>query len=143
MATNRFEEYVSGVFAAVLNAGKNAFNVQTYTARNSGILHREGVIAADVLAAPNNPSLSGQTITSGSLTSGTTYYVGICARNKYGNTPINAAIQSALPGGSNNALRVPINQVAGATHYDIFLSTDAAPKHVLGITEAQRAAGGH
>jgi hypothetical protein len=38
---------------------------------------------------------------------------------------------------------VTIAQCVGAEYYDLFLSTDAAPKWVARITEAQRAAGGY
>jgi hypothetical protein len=109
--------------------------------KGSAVLHRNGVTTVDKISTPANPALAGVTVAGGSLVSGTTYYVAVYASNQYGGV-MNTTIQNASPGGTNNALRVTINQVVGATHYDIFLTADATPKHVLRITESQRAAGG-
>ena len=95
----------------------------------------------DVLDNPSIGSVSGETVTGGSLISATTYRYSVCAVNIHGTTvPITSVTSS--PGGSNNALRLPISQVPNATGYIIFLSTDTQPKMVLQVTEAQRVAGG-
>lgn len=117
--------------------------------RDAGVLHRSALSAADKCAAPVLSALSGQTVGGGSLVSGTTYYASAVAFTKQPGsgavvgTTTPATVVSASPGGSNNALRLPIAQVTGADGYYLFLSVDAAaPKQVAVITEAERAAGG-
>lgn len=109
--------------------------------RNGGVLHRSAIAAVDKLAVPAVSAVSGRTIVGGVLVDSTTYYATAAAANRYGPTTAATPV-SGSPGGSNNALRVPIAQVSGAEYYDVFLSTDANPKWVTRVSEAQRAAGG-
>jgi len=113
---------------------------KTVIDRTTPVLLRT-VTSNDVLDNPVIDTVTGQEIVDGSLLPATAYKYSICAINLHGST-IPITIATATPGGSNNALRLPISQVANAEGYVIFLSTDTQPKMVLQITEAQRAAGG-
>ena len=110
------------------------------TNRSAYAAYRAAVIADDILGDPVLGVTSGQTITDGELVAGSTYKISVCAVNAHGTT-IPIATVDKSPGDTNNAIRVPITQLTGATGYIVFLSTDAAPKMVCQITEAQRAAG--
>jgi len=112
-----------------------------YDYRSTAVLHRNAVAAVDKLTPPVAPTLAGVTVAGGSLAFGTSYYVAVVAANRYGETTTTVSGATA-PGGANNALRATIAQITNAEYYDLFLSTDTAPKHVLRVTEAQRAAGG-
>ena len=118
--------------------------VQLAAGLESVTLHRDVVAAADVVAAPANPTLADRSADSGSLTANTSYKVALVAGNRWGVTTTNPAVQSTTTANdANNAhvIRVTFSQVAGADYYDVFLSTDAAPKWVARVTEAQRASG--
>ena len=59
--------------------------------------------------------------------------------NTWGSAGISAIV--AVTPTINKTVDVTIAQITGATYYDIFFSTDAAPKWVGRVTEAQRASG--
>lgn len=119
--------------------------------RNSGALHRDDISAVDKLSAPGNPTLA-DVATGGALLANTTYYVGLIAvalqpgsTAILGLSTVNAAIQSqatAADASNTHCIRVTIAQVTNADAYLLFCSTNAAPKLVGYVTEAQRAAGG-
>jgi len=119
--------------------------------RNAGALHRDGITAVDKLSAPGNPTLADVT-TGGALLANTTYYVGILAvvlqggsAEILGLSTVNASIQSqatAADASNTHIIRTTFSQVTNADAYLLFCSTDAAPKLVGYVTEAQRAAGG-
>ena len=113
--------------------------VHTNATRNAGVLHRNAVTTSDKLATVGTITLTGQT--TGSLGTGTTYYVSAAAFNRWGNA-LPASVVNVAPGAGNATLRCAFAAVAGADGYDIFLSTDVgAPKWVARITETQRASG--
>ncbi len=105
-----------------------------------GPAHRAAITVADVLPVPTVGARSAIADADGTLANATPYYSAVAAGSRWGTTPASAAV-SQNTGGSGTAVRVPITKVNGADAYDLFLSTDAQPKHVGRITEAQRAAG--
>jgi hypothetical protein len=114
--------------------------------RNAGALHRSGITAVDKVPDLANTDLStaDNGAGTGSLNQSTTYYVTAIPRNALGTCKVAATINTQITGayGANTgSIRLTIPQRTGATHYGIYLSTDAAPKWVGSITEAQRAAG--
>jgi hypothetical protein len=120
---------------------------QAELVRSALVSYRDNITSPDSLPNPVLGSLTGVTVASGVLVSATNYYVSVCALNRYGNTATITPVEQA-PGGSYNAIRVPIGQVVDpsgtpATGYCVFLSTSATgPLMVLQVTEAQRATGG-
>ncbi len=108
--------------------------------RNGGVAHRNGITAADKLAVPGTLTLSAIT-EAGSTLANVAYFAAVSANNAWGPTGPGTIPGSITPT-ANQAVRIAFAAVTGATSYDIFLSTDAAPKWVTRITEAQRAAGG-
>lgn len=116
--------------------------------RSETITHRLAVTADDKLAdfTAGDVTIADGGVGTGSLAASTAYYVTACPGNSYGNTkasiiPIDT-LTTAAYGASTGSIRATIAQRVGAEYYDLFLSTDAAPKWVGRITEAQRAAGG-
>lgn len=107
---------------------------------NGGLVHhRSAITAADKLAAPGTITSSDVNEAGSVLTNAQRNYA-VSAFNRWGST------LSTSPGNRtptlNHAIRLAFSAVTGADGYDIFLSTDAQPKWVARITEAQRAAGG-
>ena len=114
--------------------------VEVPNSRTVSASHRSNVTIADVLSVPTLGTVTSQTITDGTLIVGTTYHWAVMAYNRWGvTTP--TTVGTGTPSGTDNALRIPIDQVTGADGYMIHLSTDTAPKGVLQITEEQRASG--
>lgn len=117
---------------------------RTNVRRNTGVSHRAAVTAVDKLATPAAPaSATGVTVTGGSLVSATTYGIAVVARNALGAT-VGSSTTSASPGGSFNAIRVTIAQVAGATDYDIFVTASVTTAMLWAgtISETNRNTGG-
>ena len=109
-----------------------------YQRRNAGVLHRSAITAADKLLTPTVGAASAVTEAGSTLPASAQNYT-VSAGNRWGVT-VPAATQNITPA-ANQAVRIPITQVAGADYYDIFLS--ASPALWVGrITEAQRASGG-
>jgi hypothetical protein len=123
-------------------AGRQGEGVCQFFHRSGGILHRSAVAAVDKLAAPATLTCA-DVATGGSLVFATTYNASYAAGNAFGpTTPITPVAQlTANDSNSTHAVRMTTAQVTNATYYDVFLSTDAAPKWVARVTEAQRAAG--
>lgn len=119
--------------------------LRTNAVRGTQVLHRSAIASADVLSNPSSsaPTVSDVT-TLGSLAPATTYRAAFAAGNVQGNTLCSgvASQATASDGNSTHAIRLTVAQVANATYYDLFLSTDTQPKWVARITETQRAAAG-
>lgn len=113
--------------------------------RDTGVLHRSAVTAADKIADFVDASVTiADQATGGSLAFNTAHYVTAIPGNRWGNCKVNANIDTlttANDAANTHSIRATIAQATGADYYDIFLSIDAAPKWVGRITEAQRAAG--
>lgn len=107
--------------------------------RTAPAAHFASVTAAHKLVSPT-PSGADQAGQAGSLTAAA-HGIAVAAVNEYGvATPVLAA--SAVTPTVNKSVDVTIAQVAGATHYMVFLSlSTTAPQWVATVTEAQRAAG--
>lgn len=106
--------------------------------RKPGIAHRSAITAVDKLAVPGTLTVTAVT-ESGSTLTNVARHVAVAAYNRWGVTTVSTG--SVTPTLSQ-AVRIAFAAVTGADGYDIFLSTDANPKWVGRVTEAQRAAGG-
>ncbi len=115
----------------------------TNALRNTAVLHRNGITAHDKVATLAAASVTATGQTGGSLTTSTTYNWSVVAGNKFGSAgiPSSGGVGNTATS-TNTAVRLAWAQVTGAEYYDLFLSTDAAPKYVGRVTEAQRATGG-
>jgi hypothetical protein len=115
----------------------------TNALRNTAVLHRNGITASDKVATLAAASVTATGQTGGSLTTSTTYFWSVVPGNKYGTAGIPSSGGVSSTGTSTNtAIRLAFAAVTGAEYYDLFLSTDAAPKLVGRITETQRGTGG-
>lgn len=101
-------------------------------------LYRSSITAADVIAIPGTCACTKQA--GGSATAGI-YNSKVVAGNIYGRTTAKAGDVQVTTETTNLTVRIAFAQVTGATYYDIYCSTDADPKWVGRITEAQRASG--
>jgi hypothetical protein len=123
----------------------NKVEARVNARRGTQVLHRSGITAADLLANPAStaPTVADVT-TAGSLAFNTAYRAAFAAGNAQGNTLCSgvATQTTANDASSTHGVRLTIPQVTNATYYDLFLSTDTAPKWVARITETQRAAAG-
>lgn len=115
--------------------------------RNAGVLHRNAITAVDKITDFVAADMTVATVagTQGSLLLNTLYYLSVIPGNRWGPTKSAAAIDSVTT--QNDAVNthvvdLTIAQATGADWYEVFLSTDTAPKLVGRITEAQRASGG-
>jgi hypothetical protein len=119
----------------------------TAGSRAGPIPYRSGITATDMLAAPSNPTLL-DVGTGGSLAPNTAYNVALAVGNIYGNGPASGVVAVTTANDANNTHEIQVTIAQNvqnngiAAYYDVMLSTDAAPKFVARITEAQRAAGG-
>lgn len=109
----------------------------------AGAVYRSAVTAADVLAPPGTVTTSKQA--GGGATAGV-YNVKVVAvitgaTNGAGRTTATAGSGTVTTETTNLTVRAAFAQVVGATHYDIYCSTDTDPKWVGRITEAQRVSG--
>lgn len=107
---------------------------------NGLISHRSSITAADKLAVPGTITRAAVT-ESGSTLANSAYNMAAAAYNRWGSSGPGTKPSSLTPT-ANQAINMAFAQVTGADGYDLFLSTDANPKWVGRITEAQRAAGG-
>lgn len=104
------------------------------------IAHRTAIATADKIPSPT--CVGALAAGSTTITLATTALYGAIAARIAGIGSAGAGIVSgAFTPTLNKSVLMTIPQVAGATHYDGFLSVDAAPKWCFRITEAQRAAG--
>jgi hypothetical protein len=99
--------------------------------------YRAGVVAADLMAVPGALTTSPQ---AGGSCAANTYKNKVVAGNGYGRTTPTAGAD-VITATTNLTVRILFAAVTGATYYDIYVSTDADPKWVGRITEAQRASG--
>ncbi len=115
---------------------------ENFILRQSGIAHRSAIAAVDKLSTPVAGTLVDVT-TGGSLLANTAYNTSVACGNRWGPTTPSTAdnITTAADASNTHKVRIPITIVTGADYYDIFLSTDANPKWVARITEAQRLSG--
>lgn len=140
MATKNLAEADGTPFEArVYDLGSSEYASATLLIplRESGVAHRDAVAAADKCAPPTL-STKAAVNSEGSLTA-TTYYAACAPGNTFGTAGCSNVISQACA--LNDALDVTVPQVTGATFYDIFCSTAAAPLWVGRVTETQRAAG--
>jgi hypothetical protein len=121
------------------------------TAAASCIAHRSSLTAADVLGgtntAPTVPTVADSGIAEGGLTHApTTWYAAYVVRNGMGVTMASAVGSVSLSAAHSIRITIPAAWGSSLTDtdltYEIFLSTDTAPKHVCTFTAAQLAAGG-
>lgn len=115
--------------------------------RNSGVLHRNGISSADKVADFGDASVTLANVagTQGSLNANTLHYMTAIPGNRWGPCKVNTTIDSLTTTAdavNTHVIACTIAQATGAEWYDLFLSTDTAPKWVGRVTEAQRATGG-
>lgn len=109
-------------------------------------LHRDAVAAVDKITdfATGDIATADNGSGTGSLLANTTYYITVIPGNRWGPCKVAGTINTkatAASGLNTHSIRVTFAAATGAEWYDMFLSTDAAPKLVARVTEAQRAAG--
>lgn len=105
--------------------------------RDPVILHRTGATAAgDLLAAPEITAAKDATV---GVMAAAEHKVAVAVGTCYGYSTRSDIV--AITPDENTSVLVTIPQVVGAESYVVFFSTDAAPKRLCEITEAQRAAG--
>lgn len=118
-------------------------SVRDNAVRQAAVLHRNAITSADQVHTLLAASVAASGQAGGSLSISTTYNWEVIPGNRYGSAGIPSASGSGSTAtGANTAVRLAWAQVTGADYYDLFLSTDAAPKFVGRVTEAQRATGG-
>lgn len=106
--------------------------------RDTQATHRSAVNAVDKLVLPTMATLADNDDVVGVMAAAT-HYATVAPCNAYGTAGASNVLSNTPTENKTADLTVP--QVTGATHYDVFYSTDAAPKWVARITEAQRASG--
>jgi len=126
--------------------GAAAWLMHERPTRATAVLHRNAIAAADKIVdfVAGSVIIANVAGTQGFLLANTAHYMTAIPGNRWGPT-VPAAIDSVTTtndGVNTHVVACTIAQAAGAEWYDLFLSTDAAPKWVARITEAQRAAGG-
>ncbi len=105
--------------------------------------YRSAITAMDRLAAPTLVTLANVAGTTGTLLASTSYKAAVCPGSVSGNGLTSNILTTSTTADAINThtLRLTVPQVTGADYYDVFLSTDAQPKWVAKVTEAQRALG--
>lgn len=106
-------------------------------AAGAAAAYRSAVTAADLLAAVGTVTLTD--IVAVGVIAASPNNVKVVAGNTYGRATPSTLV--AITPTVNHQIKVAFAAVTGATYYDIYLSTDADPKWLARITEAQRAAG--
>lgn len=113
--------------------------------RSGGVLHRDAVSAVDKVADLAADDLTvADVATGGELLANTSYKATAIPGNKFGPTKVASAIDSvtaANDASNTHIVEMTLAQKTGAAWYDLFVSTDAAPKWVARITEAIRVLG--
>jgi hypothetical protein len=105
--------------------------------RSPGYLHRSGITAVDKLSAITITAANQAGVVG--VMANASHNCAVAPRNAYGSVGASAIV--AVTPTLNKTVDITVPQCEGATHYDVFFSTDAAPLWVGSITEAQRAAG--
>lgn len=109
----------------------------TVCKRDEPIAHRTGATAAgDLIAAPTITAAKDATT---GVMANAAHKVAVAVGTCYGYSARSDIV--AVTPDLNKSVLVTIPQVVGAESYVLFFSTDAAPKRLCEITEAQRAAG--
>lgn len=129
--------YTSGTASVEISSNRQPAGVNAQ--RDGGTLHRNAITAADKLASPGTLTVTAVT-ESGSTLANVAYNVAVAAYNRWGDTLVTTG--GPITPSASQAVRIAFAAVTGADGYDIFLSTDAAPKWIGRITETQRQAGG-
>lgn len=106
--------------------------------RDDVVLHRTGATAAgDLIAAPTVTAAKDDAHVG--VMAAAAHNVAVAVGTCYGYSTRSNIV--AITPTENKCVLLTIPQVVGADSYVIFFSTDAAPKRLAEITEAQRAAG--
>lgn len=100
--------------------------------------YRSAITAADVISVPGTVTCTKQA--GGGVTAGI-HNIKVVAVNAHGRTAAKTGDVAVTTETTNLTVRAAFAAVTGATHYDIYVSTDADPKWVGRITEAQRGTG--
>lgn len=105
--------------------------------RDNAIIHRSDVAAVDkilvgIISAAKNDAVVG-------VMAAVEHQVAVAPGNIYGTAGSSALV--AVTPTLNKAVDITIPRMIGASYYDVFFSTDAAPKWLARITEAQRISG--
>ena len=118
-------------------------NVTQRDLRSAGFYHRINVTAPDVLLIDPATALTLTTVTTGGHITPDLYTVAYVAGiETMGVTNRSNLTDITVPvGTSTNLVSLAVPQLVGATHYELFFSTDANPLWIGVITETQRAAG--
>lgn len=104
------------------------------------IAHRTAVATADKITSPT--CVGALAAGSTTITLATTALYGAIAARIAGIGSAGAGVISgAFTPAENKSVLMTIPQIAGATHYDVFLSTDTSPKWVGRVPESMRASG--
>ncbi len=140
-ANGTAQQYLRGLVKLLAAATNSAGQRLVYPGANpqTPVAYRSGIATADVLAAPTCGS--GSAVAGGSLIVSTSFNIKVVAVNAQGRTTAATCTATSSGTAGTQTIRQPITSLAGATNYDIYLSTDADPKWVGRIAEAQRASG--
>ena len=112
-------------------------NAYIKATRKPQTTHRSAIVTADKVVSPTHTAADSGT--SGSLTA-VNHGACVAAGNAYGSAGAGNITSTLITVSKSIDLTIP--QSAGATYYDIFVSTSTtAPLWVARVTEAQRAAG--
>lgn len=117
--------------------GPSVYNIPT-VARSSTTTHRSAITAVDKLVAPTMATLADNDDVTGVMAA-SAHKATVAAGNVYGSGGSSNILTNTPTENKTADLTVP--QVTGATYYDVFYSTDAAPLWLARVTEAQRASG--
>jgi len=117
--------------------GPSVYNIPA-AARGSTTTHRSAITAVDKLVAPTMATVAKNDNIVGVMAA-EEHKVTVAAGNVYGSGAASNIL--TITPTVNKTVDLTIPQVTGATYYDVFYSTDAAPKWVGRVTEAERAAG--
>ncbi len=125
--------------------------VSVDTQRHGAVLHRDAITVADKLtdAVTGSMTIADGGEDTGALAKSTTYYAAAIPGNRWGPCKINSAIDTVATAAythDDGSVLCTLAQGTGpnssvADYYDLFFSTDAAPKWIARITEAQRVSG--
>lgn len=106
--------------------------------RSSTVTHRNGITSADKVVNPTLATVAKEDGVVGVMAA-SEHKVTVAPGNVYGSA--GAANILTITPTENKTVDLTVPQVTGATYYDVFYSTDAAPLWVARVTETQRAGG--
>jgi len=140
-AAGTLQQYLRGlikILAALWITAINALRIYSAPNPQTPTAHRTNITAADVMAVPGTVTCTKQ---AGGACADGEYKVKVVAVNAHGRTTATAGNATVTTETTNLTVRAAFAQVVGATHYDVYCSTDVDPKWVGRITEAERASG--